>query len=83
MEVAEIVDSNGPCGLNEIALRQAIAQEGSLPKALYYLAHLVDVGDGGVDNEHCIVPMVRDFALWLEQGLITDQAFYDMAQLEP
>lgn len=83
MEIAEIVDSTGPCGLNEKVLRQAIEQEGSVSAALFYLAELIDVGDGGVDNEHCIVPIVRGFASWLDEGLITENAFWEMCELEP
>ena len=83
METAEIVDSIGPFGLNANALIEAVEEQGSPSKALRYYADLIATGDGGVDHEDCIVPDLRAFASWLEEGFVNEKAFWAMFASEP
>ena len=73
-----MIDSESPIGISINALKNTAARMGGLPQALNHFADIVDVGDGGVDHEGCIVPDLRFYADLLANGTINEQTFWQM-----
>lgn len=57
-----LLDTNSPHGVSEEALQLYMLQGLTLAEALHAIAEVVEVGDGGVDSEFCLVPDIHALA---------------------
>lgn len=73
-----LVDSDTSLGINTDTLKAEVKRCGSVVDALRYIAYIIDIGDGGIEHEGCIIPDLRNIARLLESGTITEKAFWMM-----
>ncbi len=56
------LDTDSPIGVSQEMIDAFMARGLALSEALHAIAELVEIGDGGVDSEFCLVPEIHALA---------------------